>query len=121
MDDRTEVEQGGSAVSRRGILGAFAAFAADVLPPGVRIERIYDRSVLVDNLNGADATVATLQAQGFSHQQAAGVLESLVAGQSSAMAVGHLFAVVSIVFFIAASFIWLAPRPPKDASAAGAH
>jgi hypothetical protein len=28
MDDRTEVEQGGSSVSRRGILGAFAAFAA---------------------------------------------------------------------------------------------
>ena len=80
-----------------------------------------DRSVLVDNLNGAETTVATLQAQGFSHQQAAGVLETLVEGQSSAMAVGHLFAVVSVVFFIAASFIWLAPRPPKDASAAGAH
>lgn len=80
-----------------------------------------DHSALTSTMNNAEGTVAALRAQGFSAQQAAGVLDNMVNAQSSAIGINHLFAVAAVIFFIAASIIWLAPRPPKDVDASAAH
>ncbi|WP_232495980.1 DHA2 family efflux MFS transporter permease subunit [Novosphingobium kaempferiae] len=72
-------------------------------------------------LNGADATSDMLQQQGYSAEQARGVIARLVENQGVAVGTAELFGICAIALFIAATTIWLAPRPPKGAKPASGH
>lgn len=81
------------------------------------------RDTMAGTLNGAQATMAQLQASGFSEAQARGVLERLVDAQAATVGVGHVFGLGAIILLIAAFLPWLAPRPKGNfmAGAGGAH
>lgn len=81
------------------------------------------RAQMVATMNGADGTLAQLQAQGMSDGQARSVLERLVDAQAATVGSNHVFAVSAVILFIAAWLVWLAPRPltRPGGSAMGGH
>lgn len=80
------------------------------------------RAELAGTLNGADGTMAQLQAGGMSQEQARGVIERLVEAQAATIGSNYVFAISAVILFIAAWLVWLAPRPitmPGQAAAMG--
>ncbi len=55
-------------------------------------------------------TLRTLEAQGFTREQAMRIMAGLVERESVTLAIDYVFLMTSIVFFIGAATIWLAPR-----------
>lgn len=80
-----------------------------------------DTAELAGSLNGAQRVADSLQQQGFSAQQAKGVVAQLVEQQGMAVSTSHLFAIAAIVLFVAAMTIWIAPRPPRNAQPSAGH
>jgi len=81
-----------------------------------------DTAEMAGSLNGAQDVANTLQHQGFSAEQSIGVIARLAEQQGTALATSHLFALSAVVLFLAATTIWLAPRPQKvGPPSAGAH
>jgi DHA2 family multidrug resistance protein len=78
------------------------------------------RSEIVSRLN-PDSIAASLQASGFSLDQVRRVVEQLVERESMAIATNHLFFLSAVVFAVAASLIWLAPRPARAVGPGAAH
>lgn len=48
-------------------------------------------------------------------------LNNLLQGQAVMLATNHIFQVVSITFVLAATAVWIAPRPKRKADTSGAH
>ena len=69
------------------------------------------RANMAGTLNGADGTMAQMQAAGMDPEQARGVIERLVDAQAATIGSNHVFAVSAVILFIAAWLVWLAPRP----------
>lgn len=78
------------------------------------------RSELVSKLNTND-TVNALTAQGFSLDQARGVIAQLVDKEAFALATSHIFLISAGVFVAAAMIIWLTPRPKRAVGMGAAH
>lgn len=76
------------------------------------------RAELSGVLNDPGGTMQSLQAHGYTVEQSRQVVSQLVDGQAMALATGSIFVTAAIVFAVAASIVWLAPRP-KHAVAAG--
>jgi DHA2 family multidrug resistance protein len=79
------------------------------------------RAELSGVLNGADSTMQSLQAHGYSLEQSRQVVSNLVDGQATALATGSIFVTAALVFAAAGSIVWLAPRPKHAVGAGHAH
>jgi len=79
------------------------------------------RAQLSGVLNGAAATMQSLEAHGYTQEQSRQVVSNLVDGQATALATGSVFVTAAIVFAAAASIVWLAPRPKHAVAAGQAH
>ena len=80
-----------------------------------------DTSQMSGILNGAPDVMVQMQERGFSHEQARANLEQIVTQQGMAVGTTHLFMVAAVVLVIAASTIWLAPRPRAGVAPASGH
>lgn len=80
-----------------------------------------DGAELAGSLNGAEATSSALQGAGMSAEQGREIVAQLVAQQGMVNATTHIFAIAAVALFIAASTIWLAPRPKLQATTAVGH
>ena len=79
------------------------------------------RAELSGVLNGAQQTMQSLQAHGYTLEQSRQVVSQMVDGQASALATGSIFVTAALVFAAAASIVWLAPRPKHAVAAGQAH
>ena len=79
------------------------------------------RSELSGLLNGAESTMQSLQAHGYTLEQSRQVISQLVDGQANALSTGSIFVTAAMVFAAAASIVWLAPRPKHAVAAGHAH
>ena len=79
------------------------------------------RSQLSGVLNGADGTMQSLQARGFTVEQSRQMVSQLVDGQATALSTGSIFVTAAITFACAAAIVWLAPRPTQAVAAGQAH
>jgi MFS transporter, DHA2 family, multidrug resistance protein len=79
------------------------------------------RAQLSGVLNGAQATMQSLQGHGFTPDQSRQFLSNVVDGQSTALATGSVFVTAAITFAAAATIVWLAPRPKHAVAAGHAH
>lgn len=79
------------------------------------------RAELSGVLNGAQQTMQSLQMHGYTVEQSRQVVSNLVDGQATALATGSIFTTAAIVFAVAASIVWLAPRPKHAVAAGHAH
>lgn len=77
------------------------------------------RDQLTSTLNDAGSTMATLQAHGFGVEQSRGYIGQIVDAQANAVSTVNLFELFAAIFVIAATIVWLAPKP-KHAVAMGA-
>jgi DHA2 family multidrug resistance protein len=68
------------------------------------------RSEIVSRLQPDDA-MRTLASNGMSNEQAMRTISSMVDREAVTMAVDHTFLITSVLFFLCAAVIWLAPRP----------
>lgn len=77
---------------------------------------------LSGSLNNAQGASDALQGAGLSAEQARGAIAQLVSLQGMSNATSQLFVFSAIALFIAATVIWMAPRPKRVvAPAAGGH
>ena len=79
------------------------------------------RDQLSGVLNGAQSTMDSLQARGYSLEQSRQIISQTVDSQSMALSTGSVFVTAAITFTAAATIIWLAPRPKHAVSAGHAH
>ncbi|QGN55732.1 DHA2 family efflux MFS transporter permease subunit [Novosphingobium sp. Gsoil 351] len=79
------------------------------------------RAALSGVLNGAQATIDRLVAQGYGPEQARMIVSQLVDKESVALATGQTFVLAAAIFAAAASIIWLAPRPTRQVDTSAAH
>lgn len=80
-----------------------------------------NQTELAGSLHGAQATMDQITASGASPDQARGVIDQLVQGQSLMLATNQVFMAMAVLFVIAAFVIWLAPRPTRIADTTGVH
>ena len=59
--------------------------------------------------------------QGFSAEQARGMVSQMVDAEAVALATGHLFVLAAGLFTIASMIIWLAPRPTRAVDTSLSH
>jgi DHA2 family multidrug resistance protein len=80
-----------------------------------------DTAQMAGELNGAPELMARMQERGFSLEQSRATLEQLVTQQGTAVGTMHVFMVAAAVLLVAASAIWLAPKPARAAEPGMAH
>ena len=80
-----------------------------------------DTAQMVGELNGAPEIMQRLQDRGFSVEQSRGAINQIVTQQGMAVGTTHLFMVAAVVLLMAASAIWLAPRPKRAVAPGAAH
>jgi DHA2 family multidrug resistance protein len=80
-----------------------------------------NHSELAGALNGAQTTMDQLVTSGFAPEQARGMIDQLVQGQSVMLATNQVFQAVAALFVVAALVVWLAPRPTRIADTSGVH
>ncbi|CAM3175241.1 DHA2 family efflux MFS transporter permease subunit [Sphingomonas antarctica] len=79
------------------------------------------RSELVGKLNDPAGAIATLQAAGGTYEQARGSLDRLVEGQAATLGAIHVYWLSALVFLIAATLVWIAPKPRANVDMGGGH
>ncbi len=79
------------------------------------------RAALSGVLNGAQGSLDAMTTGGSSAEQARLMLSQLVDQESVALATAQTFLVAAAIFALAASIIWLAPRPTRAVDVTAAH
>ncbi len=80
-----------------------------------------DQTALAGSLNNPEGMLETLRRGGLEAGAAISALGRQVEMQAVMLATEHVFQITAVTFFLAASTVWLAPRPPKDAAPGAAH
>jgi DHA2 family multidrug resistance protein len=80
-----------------------------------------DTAQMAGELNGAPELMRRMQDHGFTFEQSRGAIDQLVTQQGMAVGTTHVFLVAAVVLVMAASAIWLAPRPTRAAAPGAAH
>jgi DHA2 family multidrug resistance protein len=78
------------------------------------------RNEMVGTLH-PDATLADLTSRGFTQDQARQMIANMVDAQSMVVSMDHVFFIASLVLFLAAAVVWLAPRPTAKVDMSAAH
>jgi DHA2 family multidrug resistance protein len=69
------------------------------------------RTAFVSRLNDAPGVVNQLQNTGLAHNQALGMIDSLVQSQAVMLSTNHVFMGISVLMAVSVGAIWLAPKP----------
>jgi len=96
------------------------AFATSLVNTSWENQQHVMRANLVDVIN-FDNAMAALQKLGFGNAEALARLQQMIVSQSTMLATNRLFLMAGAAFVLAATAIWLAPRPHRVADTAGAH
>lgn len=79
------------------------------------------RAGLVERMNGVPDALGTLIGRGMSESQARAYIERMVDIQAYTLGLVHLFLVAAVALVVAASVVWLAPKPKIGAPIPAAH
>lgn len=97
------------------------AFATSLVQTGWSNAARDNQTELAGAMQNGQATVDAIMAQGASREAATTVLTQVVEGQSLMLATLNMFAAIALCFAIAATLIWLAPKPQGPIDTSGAH
>jgi DHA2 family multidrug resistance protein len=100
------------------------AFATSLTTTAWTNSATVGRTAFVGRLNGAEGVINGIQAAGMSHNQALGLIDSLVQSQAVMLATNHVFLGISVLMVVSVGAIWLAPKPAPGSmggGGAGAH
>jgi DHA2 family multidrug resistance protein len=97
------------------------AFATSIVQTGWSNAARENQTELANARLHDQAVVDTATAHGIPQDTVVQLFSWAVEGQSIMLATINMFAVIAICFFIAASLIWLAPKPKGPIDTSGAH
>jgi len=97
------------------------AFATSIMTTAWENDASAKRSELAGALNQPGGALEAMTAQGFTPAQALGQLEHLVQTQAVMLSTNAMYMATAVVFAIAATTIWLAPRPKGAPAPGGGH
>jgi len=98
-----------------------AAFATSIMTTAWDNTASAQRSILAGALPDPQRTLDAMTARGMSTDQALHALEGLVQTQAVMISTNRMFLATAVVFAIAASVIWIAPKPKRMAGPGGGH
>ena len=98
-----------------------AAFATSIMTTAWDNTASEKKSNLVGALPHPQATLDTLTARGLTPDQAVHQLDGLVQVQAVMLSTNQMFLATAGVFALAASIIWIAPKPKRMAAPGGGH
>jgi len=98
-----------------------AAFATSIMTTAWENTSNAKRSILAGALPDPQRALDTLTGRGMSLDQALRQLEGLVQTQAVMLSTNDMFLATAGVFAVAASVIWLAPKPKRIAAPGGGH
>jgi DHA2 family multidrug resistance protein len=98
-----------------------AAFATSIMTTAWDNTATAKRDVLSGALPDPQRALDVMTAHGLSPAQALGQLERLVQTQAVMLSTNQMFLATAVIFALAASIIWLAPRPKRIAAPGGGH
>lgn len=97
------------------------AFATSIITTAWENTANAKRSILAGEMVDPQRTIDAMTAQGLSHEQALRQLEGMVQTQAVMLSTNQVFLATALVFALAASIIWLAPKPKAVAMGGGGH
>ncbi|MBX3485659.1 DHA2 family efflux MFS transporter permease subunit [Phenylobacterium sp.] len=98
-----------------------AAFATSIMTTAWDNTSSAQRSILAGALPDPQRALDAMTARGLSPDQALHQLESLVQVQGVMISTNRMFLATAVVFAVAASVIWIAPKPTRAAPPGGGH
>jgi DHA2 family multidrug resistance protein len=98
-----------------------AAFATSIMTTAWDNTANAKRSLLAGALPHPEHTLERMTAAGLSPDQALRQLEAMVHTQAVMISTNAMFLAAAVVFGLAATLIWAAPRPQRVAAAGGGH
>jgi DHA2 family multidrug resistance protein len=98
-----------------------AAFATSIMTTAWDNTASAKHSLLAGALPDPDAALNTLTSHGMTLDQALRQLEGLVQTQAVMLSTNQMFLATAVVFALAASIIWIAPKPKRVAAPGGGH
>lgn len=106
-----EIPTGASMISF--IRTTAGAFAVSIVTTAWEDGGSKARVQILNQGNGIEGAMTTLQAKGMAAGQAARQIEGLVQSQAVMVATDRMFLILGFILFAAAASVWIAPRPPK--------
>jgi len=97
------------------------AFGTSIMTTAWENSSSSKRYDLAAELNDVPGALATLMARGASHEQAVAQVDRLMQNQAVMLATDRMFMFMAVVFMVAASAVWLAPKPKVSAAPGGGH
>jgi DHA2 family multidrug resistance protein len=97
------------------------AFATSLIQTGWSDATRQNQTELAGVMNFGRQLVDWATTLGASRDQATELLTHLVEGQSVMLATLNMFAVIAVCFAVAATIIWIAPKPQGPIDTSGAH
>ncbi|CAN7347164.1 DHA2 family efflux MFS transporter permease subunit [Phenylobacterium sp. LjRoot219] len=97
------------------------AFATSIMTTTWENTATEKRGLLVGHLNDVPGTVQALGDRGVPAEQARGLIDQLVQVQATMLATNHLFLMATVLFLLAGTVVWLAPRPKGGMQMGGGH
>jgi MFS transporter, DHA2 family, multidrug resistance protein len=97
------------------------AFATSLVQTGWSDAARTNQTELAGAMQNGGRAIEAMTGHGASHAQAVAGLTQLVEGQSVMLATLNMFGVLTIVFAVAATLIWIGPRPKGPIDTSGAH
>lgn len=98
-----------------------AAFATSIMTTAWDNTASEKHSLLAGALPDPQRALDVLTARGLSPDQALRQLDGLVQTQSVMLSTNQMFLATAVVFALAASIIWIAPKPKRVAAPGGGH
>jgi DHA2 family multidrug resistance protein len=97
------------------------AFATSLVQTGWSDATRRNQTELAGVLHFGDGLVEWMRSLGATRDQATELLTHLMESQSVMLATLNMFAVIAVCFALAASLIWIAPKPQGPIDTSGAH
>lgn len=97
------------------------AFATSLVQTGWSDATRHNQTELAGVMHFGEGLVEWMRSLGASRDQATELLTQLIEGQSVMLATLNMFAVIALCFGVAATIIWIAPRPQGPIDTSGAH
>jgi DHA2 family multidrug resistance protein len=97
------------------------AFATSVVTTSWESQTTRNHAELAAVVDQSGETMRALTGSGMSLEQARAMLDQLVQGQSVMLATNQIFLWSGLAFILAATAIWLAPKPTRVADTTGVH
>jgi len=98
-----------------------SAFATSIVNTAWENGATFNQSEIVGVMNGTEDTISGLMQGGMQQGQAQEVINNIVHGQSVMLATNQVFVACAVLFVVAATAIWLAPKPSRVADTSMAH